>query len=240
MVESFDLGMKAELVQKLLFTTAIFLPLLATAQGTFIYDQQSSDESNGGSVGNIIQNAQPTGQSFTPSLDGVGFVRLQLFDQNRSNSLGATVYVNLRSDSITGPIIGTSDPITMPDNFGIPLSSGFVTFFFPATVSIQPGTTYFFQPVVQSGDSWAILAGVFNYGGGAEYAFGSASSSADYWFREGVVVPEPSIFSLGMLGTVGLWLGSRRVSKRATGLRCARSCIPTNGAVESFDLGAAP
>jgi len=225
--------MKTEFVQKLLFTTAIFLPLLAIAQGTFLYDQQSSDESNGGSGANVIQNSQPIGQSFTPSLDGVAFVRLHLFDENRNNGLGATMYVNLHSGSIAGPIIGTTDPVTMPDNFGVPLSGGFVTFFFPATVSIQPGTTYFFQPVVQSGDSWGMIGDLFNYSGGDAYTAGVATSITDYWFREGVVVPEPSIFSLGMLGAAGLWLGSRRVSKGTTRPRYARSLHPNqpNGGI---------
>src|SRR5882762_9571744 len=96
--------MKINLLTKLLIAFA-FIPTLGNAQGTMIFDQQSSDESNGGVGLNVIQNAQPTGQSFTPSLDGVGFVRLHFFDMVRNNGTGAVVYVNLRSDSITGPII---------------------------------------------------------------------------------------------------------------------------------------
>jgi hypothetical protein len=184
---------------------AAVLPLLASAQGTMVFDQQSSDESNGGSSGNIIQNAQPTGQSFTPSLSGADFVRLNLWDENRSNGTGAIVYVNLRSDSITGPIIDSTAPVTLPDNFGLPLNTGYATFLFGSRVSLQPGVTYFLQPVVQSGDSWGIFGGIFNYPGGAEYAFGNPSSSADYWFQEGIIVPEPSGFILFLFG-VGLLL----------------------------------
>jgi hypothetical protein len=171
-------------------TTLLFVPLLASAQGTFVYDQQSSDESNGGSSFNIIQNVQPTGQSFTPSLDGVGFIRLNIFDWNRNNGLGATLYVNLRSDSITGAVLAASAPVTLPDNFGSQ-TPGFVNFFFANTVPVLPGTMYFLQPVVQTGDSLGMFADSFGYPGGNEYTLGVAYSS-DYWFREGVVVPEPS------------------------------------------------
>jgi len=172
------------------------LPIYAGAQGTFVYDQQSSDEPNGGSSANVIQDAQPTGQSFTPSLNGIGFVRLNVFDENRNNGLGATIYVNLRSGSITGPIVDSTAPVTLPDNFGLPLNTGFVTFRFSAEVPLQPGTKYFLQPVVQAGDSWGIFAGTFGYDRGELYAFGSSSPTTDYWFREGVIVPEPSTIEL--------------------------------------------
>jgi hypothetical protein len=186
-------------------TVSAFFPLLASAQGTMILDQQSSDEANGGNNLNIIQYAQPTGQSFTPSLNGIGFVRFNLFDQNRNNGMGAVVYVNLRSDAIDGPIMDSTAPVAIPDNFGLPLNTGYVTFLFANTVPLQPGVTYFLQPVVQSGDLVGIFAGAFNYPGGAEYAGGNRSATADYWFQQGIVVPEPSSFILFLFG-VGLLL----------------------------------
>jgi len=181
--------MKTRILQKLLVVVTL-LPLLASAQGTFVYDQQSSDESNGGSGFNFIQNAQPTGQSFTPSLNGIGFVKFNLFDQVRNNGTGAVIYVNLRSDSITGPIIDSTAPVTLPDNFGMP--TGYVTFVFPSNVPLQPGVKYYLQPVVQSDDQWGIFAGTFGYDRGELYAFGIMSTTTDYWFREGIIVPEPS------------------------------------------------
>jgi hypothetical protein len=191
--------MNIPLVMRVAVSLAVSSPFLVSAQGTMVFDQQSSDETNAGSSGNIIQNVQPTGQSFTPSLDGVGFVRLQFFDFNGNNGVGATVYVNLRSDSITGPIVDSTAPVALPDNFGLPLNSGFVTFFFPTEVPLQPGTKYYFQPVVQSGDQWVVAGGSFNYPGGDLYANGTAFSS-DYWFREGIVVPEPSSCVLLLCG----------------------------------------
>src|SRR6266403_3568645 len=142
--------MKIHNTQRLL-VAVLLLPLFANAQGTFVYDQQSSDESNGGSTGYFIQTGQPMGQSFTPSLNAIGFVRLNLFDQNRNNGTGAIVYVNLRSDSITGPIIDSTAPVALPDNFG---PNGFVNFLFGSNVPLQPGTKYYLQPVGPSGDLW--------------------------------------------------------------------------------------
>jgi len=191
--------MKTKILSHLIIALA-FLPTLGNAQGTMIFDQQSSDESNGGSSGNIIQNVQPTGQSFTPSLSGIGFVRLNLFDQTRNHGTGAVVYVNLRSDSITGPIVDSTAPVALPDNFGLPLNTGFVTFFFSTEVPLQPGVKYYLQPVVQSGDLWGIFGGAFDYAGGELYAQGQSTTLSDYWFREGIIVPEPSMVALLLAG----------------------------------------
>jgi len=202
--------MKTRILQKLLLALLAF-PLMANAQGTFVYDQQSSDESNGGVGLNVIQTAQPTGQSFTPLLAGIGFVRFHFFDMARNNGTGAVVYANLRSDSITGPIIDSTAPVAMPDNFGS-VSTGFVDFFFGNTVPLQPGVKYFLQPIVQSGDQWGMFADSFGYAGGEEYSLGIASSS-DYWFREGIIVPEPSAVALLVAGVGAFWW----VKSRKTG-----------------------
>src|SRR5437867_13447920 len=99
----------------------------AKGQGTFIYDQQSvTNDSAVGEGAPAIQSNQPIGQSFTPTLSSIGFIRLFLGD-SAFNGLGATIYVNLRSDSITGPIIGSTDPTFLPDRF-----SGLTDFLFAA------------------------------------------------------------------------------------------------------------
>src|SRR6266498_552784 len=202
--------MKIRTLKKLSSVLAL-APMLASAQGTFQYDQQSSDESNGGSGAVVIQQSQPTGQSFTPTLNGIGFVRLNLFDETRNNGVGAVLYVNLRSDSLTGAIIDSTAPVSLPDNFGLQ-TPGFVDFFFSGNVEIQPGVKYYLQPVVQSGDLLGLFAGSFGYPGGDLYNGGVAFSS-DYWFREGVIVPEPSGFALITLGAGLLWLKKSRKAK---------------------------
>jgi hypothetical protein len=176
------------------------LPISIQGQGPFIYDQQSTNETAGGEGAAAIQLNQPFGQSFTPSLSAVGFVRLWLFDGSQNNGQGATVYINLRADSITGPILSSTDPVPMPDNFGRG-TNGYVNFVFPSPVAVTPGTNYYFQPVVQSGDVWQVVHDMhYNYAGGTAFFLGQAAPSFDLWFREGVVTPEPSATILLLLG----------------------------------------
>lgn len=100
------------------------------------------------------------------------------------------VYVNLRADSVSGTVLGTSQSVTMPDSFGLPtFSKGYVDFLFSTSVTVHPGTQYFFQPVLQSGDAWGILNDTFNYGGGTAILAGNESPTLDQWFREGLSSP---------------------------------------------------
>jgi hypothetical protein len=117
--------------------------------------------------------------------------------------------VNLRSDSITGPIIDSTAPVALPDSFGLPLNTGYVTFFFGNRVPLQAGVTYFLQPVVQSGDLFGIFGGTFNYPGGELYSLGVGTPLTDYWFREGIVVPEPSVTAL-IFPALGIFVFAQR------------------------------
>jgi hypothetical protein len=187
-------------------TMAFLLKALSSqGQGTFVYDQQSVGNDFAFAEGvQTIQSAQPIGQSFTPSLNAVGFVRLALVD-SALNAVGATVYVNLRSGSITGPILASTQPVGMPDNYG-----GATTFIFANPVSVVPGTMLYFQPVVQSGDAWGIYHDRrYNYSGGTAFFAGQADLDFDLWFREGIIVPEPSL-TLLLLSGAALMLYLRR------------------------------
>jgi hypothetical protein len=84
----------------------------------------------------------------------------------------------------------------MPDGF-----VGAVDFLFSSPLQVIPGSTYYFQPVVQSGDSWRIIThNAFNYPGGTAFFFGRPSQSSDLWFREGIIIPEPSSALLVLVG----------------------------------------
>ena len=174
--------------------------LCACGQGTFFYDQQSSTDETPlrGVGGDMNQISPPWGQSFTPAQFSVGFVKF-MFNNGNINGLGATIYVNLVSDSISGTIIGTSTSVTMPNAFAGP-----ATFLFPSPVPLTPGTTYYFEPMLQSVGTWDIVAGPYNYPGGSVFVGGTAAPASDFWFREGIVVPEPS--SAALLLIVGLFL----------------------------------
>lgn len=183
---------------------------LARGQGTLSFDQESSsDESvfpNG--TGLTLQQHTQFGQSFTPSLSAVDFVRLNLNDKNPNNTLGAVLRVNLRTGAINGPILATTGAVSLTNGF-----SGVVSFSFVGPAQLAPGTTYFLEPIVQSGDQWNVLAGEYNYPGGAMFADGFQSTASDFWFREGVVVPEPSIAALLVVG-ISVWLAGGRHERR--------------------------
>ena len=184
------------------------------AQGTFVYDQQSGDESwFGSSFGNIYY--QPLGQSFTPSLTEVDFVRMYVFNAGDSD---AVLRVNLRADSLTGQVLGSTSPVAFPLR-----NTGATTFLFPASVAVTPGDTYYFQPEILSPGAsymgllvWVLVEayGDRTYPGGMAYQRGNGDPGVDLWFREGiVVVPEPSSALLFLIGG-GVLLYVRRVRHR--------------------------
>ena len=168
----------------------------AAAQGTFIYDQQSSVDGSylEGALADI-QGAQPFGQSFTPSLSSVNFIRLYIYDSTAGGGGPGTLSVNLRTGSITGAILGTADPVILEPGF-----SGLVNFHFASPVSLTPQDTYYFQPFVQAGGRWGTFEDRYNYSGGTAFGLGVPSSNFDLWFREGIFVPEPSSAALLALG----------------------------------------
>lgn len=193
--------------------TALLSVVIARAQGTFVYDQQSATESTVSEFAIAIQTNQPLGQSFTPSLSSVGFVRLNMYDQNPNNGLGATVYINLLANSVAGPIIASSAPVSMPNGFGWG-SNAFVNFYFSTPVAVTPGTTYFLNPEVQSGDTWDVLGGTFGFQGGTFYFNGEADTHPQsLWFREGIVVPEPCSTLLLWLGAAALFCVRHRIAR---------------------------
>jgi hypothetical protein len=182
---------------------ALLAARCVNGQGTFIYDQQSSTDETP-FVGGMQVPTFPdsgNGQSFTPELSSVGFIRL-LFNGGG----GATVYVNLRSASINGPIIGTSGSVRMS-------LSGPQNFLFPTPVGVTPGTPYYFEAIEQSGTAWNLAVGQYPYSGGNAYLNGVPNLPQDYWFREGIIVPEPSSAVLLLLGGGALFYLRRSYSK---------------------------
>ena len=180
----------------------------ARGQASFVYDQQSSTNVNiilG--TGGVIPQSSGNGQAFTPGFSSIDFIRLKLYDGNTNNGLGATLYVNLRSSSITGPILSSTSPVALADGFG-----GTVNFFFSTPVLTSQGETYYFEPIAKSGDTWLIDTGPYNYPGGTAFVQRIAYPGGDFWFREGLIVPEPS--SLTLLIGSGVLFYVRRAKNR--------------------------
>jgi len=175
-----------------------FMTFCAFAQGTmYFYDQQSSTNESPapyGSGSTIQQFTPPYGQSFTPTLMSIDFIRLNLNDANALDGAGATIYINLHADSLSGAIIGTTAAVTMANSF-----TGPATFLFPNSVPLVAGTIYYFEPIVQSGGPWNTAGGELNYPGGSFFFNGQPQLASDLWFREGLIVPEPSMAGLLLL-----------------------------------------
>lgn len=181
----------------------------ALAQGTLVFDQQSSANESYSSGGVPIQFYGFVGQSFTPSLSTVGFIRVKLYDGVPANGVGATLVMNLRSNAINGPILGTTT-LTLANGF-----SGSTNFIFGTAIPVVPSLTYFFETTVQSGDDWGIRTMdstvIDNYPNGFTYAGPNTFTGGDVWFREGIIaVPEPTLISLLIIGGLGVCYGRRR------------------------------
>ena len=164
---------------------------------SILYDQQSSTNSGyyGYGGGPTYQRLLPTtGQSFTPNLSSIDFIRLSIADGNPGDGLGSTWFLDLHSDTIHGPILGTTALVDLQDTF-----AGAADFYFPSTIPLTPGTSYWFDLNSPDGGTWHVFASVFGYSGGIAWAGDVARPGGDYWFREGLVVPEPSSVSLLLL-----------------------------------------
>jgi hypothetical protein len=195
------------------FVAVVLLLTIGVACGQgFIYDQQSADENTPFEGGAVIQLQSPVGQSFKPTNSAVSFIRLILFDVGTvGNGIGATLLVNLWSGSISNStLLSSTTPIFLPDGFSQG-SNGVVNFFFPSQVSLTANSTYVFQTVVQSGDTWGVGGDTqFHYADGTAILNGAPRPLLDLWFREGVIaVPEPSPVWLAWLGGAA-WLLVRR------------------------------
>jgi hypothetical protein len=171
---------------------------LAHGQGTFIYDQQSSTEANYQEGGADIQQNQIIGQSFIPQLSSVGFIRLFIYNGLLGDTSPATVHINLRANSISGTILSSTLPVAIS---GGSLFAGPLDFLFSVQVLVTPGVTYYFHPVVENNNNLGVNQSIsYNYLQGTAFFQGTASAIHDLWFREGVVVPEPSSALLVLLG----------------------------------------
>jgi hypothetical protein len=178
--------------QKLLVAIS-FLPVsFACSQGTLVYDQQSTNLIEGAA---FLRSGQPMGQSFTPFLSSIDFIELNLYDSDSLSQSGATVYLNLRSGSITGSILASTAAVFLPDGF-----FGTASFSFSSPITVIPGVTYYFQPLIQSGDSMGSYVTDGSYTGGTAIYQSVPIVDRDLWFREGIVIPEPGTWVLLVVG----------------------------------------
>jgi PEP-CTERM motif-containing protein len=176
-------------------------------QGILVVDQASGD------LTEPIVNSQTIplndlAQSFTPSMSAVGFVQLRSLVTGNPPGRSVTLIVNLHEGAFNGPIISSTDPVVIAG------FAGLGTFYFPDNIPVTPGQLYFFRPVLQSLGSVEIgYKDNSTYDRGEPWFSGLPSGPGDFWFREGIVVPEPGVLALLMVGSGAfLWFRRRPVS----------------------------
>jgi autotransporter-associated beta strand protein len=168
---------------------SVFFRLAPVGQGqTLVYDQQSTTNDTDVPPLGATMYQQPLGQSFVPTFSSVGFARFSFSVVNVPDAVDATIYVNLWAESIaTGTLLGSTASVFLPVGF-----SASTNFFFSSPVTVNPGTTYYFQPVAEIGSDYVnvgLTATGTAYTNGTAIFFGVPISSHDLWFREGIVAP---------------------------------------------------
>jgi len=168
-----------------LFTSLAAVFACATATAQFVIDQHNEPSGLGTFATSPLGGV---GQSFRPALSSLDFVELQIFNQSPVGP--ATFLVSIRDGSMTGGVLGRSQPTTV----GAPPALGPTHFDFPSSVPLTSGNTYVLEISEQVGGAgWGV-----RYGPGADYANGQAFTGGnpvnfDLWFREGVAAaPEPT------------------------------------------------
>ncbi len=207
-------------IRNLLAVIFIAASFQTHAQG-FVYDQQSATGpvpvvGNGNADGLNIQ-PEPLTQSFVPTLSAIAFAELELADIPNNGNNGATVYVDLWTGSPninynSATLLGSTVPVYMPNGFnndGLSVA-GITNFYFSTPIALTPGQTYYLQPVVLSGDNpWDVITIGPTYANGQLFVAGEPFNN-DLWFREGVVVPEPTTIALIGLSGILAYVFKRR------------------------------
>src|SRR5262245_12033964 len=129
----------------------------------------------------------PIGQEFVSDHPGLDAVELLLANTDMSSPFPADVTINIREGSIAGPVLGTSQPVSLPFT-----TAGVVQFLFPSSVHTLPGRTYVIEIVVSPGGGNVGVSGGWtgSYSQGRLILQGDPmpmSDNSDLWFRVGAM-----------------------------------------------------
>ena len=120
----------------------------------------------------------PLGQEFIPTASFLDVIRLVIKDSTGGNSPGRLT-LNIRADTITSPVLGTSDTLSFA-----PLFKGEATFLFDRIV-LTPGLRYVIEVVPLSDPGYMVGGDYDAYALGRAITSGTPSANLDLWFRTG-------------------------------------------------------
>ena len=162
--------------------------LILFAAQVSMADEYAWDQTNDYFSPQVYQSIQaysPIGQEFTPNLSCLEVVQLYIYNESEDSEFVVSIY----SDSITGTLLGTSNPVAV---------SGFyldvLTFSFSAAITLTPQNLY----VIKISQIEGTSGGVSSSGGssstypyGCQILSGIPQEDSDLWFREGVLEGSP-------------------------------------------------
>ncbi len=196
--------MNSRLTQRLgLLALIILVVMISPAKAdSIMFDQTNTTLP----VGTLFQNIlvfSPIGQSFTPTLTSVNFVNLLTGPADLTTfTTPFTLELNIRTGSISGTILGISQPTTITPPS--PFASIVTPFTFATPLTLVPGDLYVMQVVAVSGNASVGSTNSDNYSGGTQILGGVAQPNNDLWFQEGISVAEPGTLLLLGTGLLGL------------------------------------
>ena len=198
---------------------------LLQAQETYVYyDQVAPWPGHPEAPGLVERSWRITGeagaqfsQSFTPFMNYIDFIDLQVEDVH-GDGLSPKAYLVLRAQSVDGPIIASTDPVTIADGY-MYQQGNWMRFTFPQSVRILAYHTCYFQPMVEPGTGAYKVYGNFSaYTAGMSFIGTKPDYAYDMFFREGLIeivpaIPEPSTVALALAGLPALAWAMRKHSR---------------------------
>lgn len=180
----------------------------AAAQGLRVDQSWLLQPPNGGASLLILA---PVGQEFTPSFDALNAVEFVTGDAAQLDGSSVRLAVNLRKDTITGPVIARTESSLLQAWF-----SGTTKFEFPSLVPVVPGEKYVFELELLDPNpinNWAVAVRVpfpsdTDLPSGLILS-GNRKDTTTAYFREGIIldrdlwlqetiIPEPSPLAIGV------------------------------------------
>jgi len=155
---------------------SVLLVVAGAASADEIIDQANDSVVPGGAWG--IAGGTPMGQEFRPNLSRLDFVDFYIW--SHEISVPGTLVVDVRLDSSSGALLGTSLPVEVPVGEFRPVRLGF-----SETVFLTPGTRYVLEP--RDVNVCGLFLGDTSnlYAWGRFYYDDMFEPLYDAWFREG-------------------------------------------------------